>query len=436
MEESATTVPVRRPLARWLSLSFGVFVVVASLGLVAVFQQLGLRQEEESFAALTRSNAGFLRRTTLPRSAEMEQRLGAVMDAEVSFAAVTDKSLQDVPADEAVRRSPDGKLVVGYGLDERHRVYFSRASEGSLALVNHRRTWLALGVLWVSSLGLGAWLARGLTRPLQQMTRAVPALAEGEALPALPVERGDELGVLARSMQETHAALQSEREKRRAAERLALLGRMAASLAHEVRNPVSAIRLHAQLLEDAPPDEAEASRALIGSEAERIESLVNQWMRFARPEPPVLAQADLVPLVDRAVSLMQAQADHAGVQISRDVEGAAPVKADRERLLQVLVNVLANAIQAQPSGGVVKISCRRQGGRCVVEVEDRGRGFSGAALQQARDPFFSEKEGGMGLGLAVSDEILRAHGGELKLENIATGARVSLILPADETAPT
>jgi len=426
-------VGVSQPISRWLSVSFAVFVVVASLGLVAVFQHMGLRQEEDAFSALTRSNADFLRRTTLPRSTEMADRLGAVMDAQVLFFVAADSAARPATHDETVRRTSTGHLVIGYRLDDKHDVFFSRPTAGVLALVNQPRTWLALGVLWLSSLGLGAWLARGLTKPLQQMTRAAPSLGGSHSLPPLPLERGDELGVLARSMQTTHDTLRMEIEKRRSAERLAMLGRMAASLAHEVRNPVSAIRLHAQLLDGAPASEAEASRKLIESEAERIESLVSQWMRFARPEAPVKKPVAVHDLLTRALAVVKPQAMHADVRIEHLIAANPTVQVDADRMHQVLVNVLTNAIQSHSSPGRVTVRSAMLNGRCVIEVEDEGRGFSPAALQHAAEPFFTEKEGGMGLGLAVSDELMRAHDGELRLENTATGARVSLILPADES---
>jgi len=414
-------------------MSFAVFVVVTSLGLVAVFQQIGLQQEEDAFTALAQSNADFLKRSTLPRSQEMAERLGAVMDAQVSFFEISDSSPRPVVADEKARRTTDQQMMIGFRLDGRHEVYFARSSAGLLALVNHPRTWLALGVLWLSSLGLGAWMARGLTRPLQQMTQAVPALGGNNPLPPLPADRGDELGLLARSMQHTHTALVEEKEKRRAAERLAMLGRMAASLAHEVRNPVAAIRLHAQLLEGAPEAEAEASRQLISSEAERIESLVSQWLRFARPEPPVKRPVAVQDLLDRALASVSAQAAHANVRLEQQCADNFVVQVDAERMHQVLVNLMLNAIQSHSSAGRVRVSSAIDNERAVVRVEDEGRGFSEAALQRATEPFFTEKEGGMGLGLAVCDELMRAHGGEMTLENSATGARVTLILPAGKS---
>ena len=194
---------------------------------------------------------------------------------------------------------------------------------------------------------------------------------------------------------------------------------------------MAAIRLHVQLLEGAPESEAAASRSLIGSEAERIEALVMQWMRFARPEPPRLEMADLAELMRQAALRVSAQAAHANVQLSGlDVLPSAPVKVDRDRLLQALMNVLLNAIQAQPKGGRVSIEIRAEASWWLAHVTDSGTGFSDEALRQLGEPFFSEKEGGMGLGLAVVSEILKAHGGEVKAANMpAGGARVTLQLP-------
>lgn len=408
-------------LAWWLLGGIGVFTVAASLALLAVFQQLALQQEEETFAALAASNAGFLKTSNLPRSKEMEQRLGAVIGAEVRFG-----SAKEVQSNHVMRQGE--QMVITQLLDAQSAVTFSQKTAGRWAFLNRRRTWMALGTLWLASLGLGAWFAGGLVRPLKQLTEVLPGMADDKPLPKLPQERTDEVGELARALKEAHQRLLEERDRRRAAERLAILGRMAASLAHEVRNPVSAIRLHAQLLEGAPPAEAEDSRALIAVEAERIESLVRQWMHFARPEPPALVTEDLQTLIDTAVKRVSAQAAHAGVSIewSGCVE---KVSVDRERLVQALANLLLNAIQAQPNGGKVTVSTQRSGQEVEIIIDDEGTGFSEQALGRAGEPFFSEKEGGMGLGLASAFEVARAHGGVLLVQNRQPhGARVVIRL--------
>ena len=199
---------------------------------------------------------------------------------------------------------------------------------------------------------------------------------------------------------------------------------MATSLAHEVRNPVAAIRLHAQLLDGAPPEDAAASARLIESEAARIEALVSQWMRYAKPGPVVKQPIHVVALVREAIAIMTPQAAHAGVTIREQFESENwHLDGDRPRLLQVLNNLLLNAIQAMPRGGEITITIRPP---CIA-IADQGTGFSAAAQARMGEPFYSEKEGGMGLGLAVSREIVEAHGGHLSVSNASSGgALVSL----------
>jgi signal transduction histidine kinase len=246
--------------------------------------------------------------------------------------------------------------------------------------------------------------------------------------------RRDEIGQLAKTLTRTHQSLRDERELRRAAERHALLGRMAASLAHEVRNPVSAIRLHAQLLEHASQEEAAVSRELIESEAGRIEELVSQWLNHARPVPPVLTEVDVVESLRQAVRLMEPQARHSGVGIEMDAETSLLIPADRHRVQQVFGNLLRNAVQAMPSGGTVTVRVLDEKTRVAVVFEDGGEGFSPAALARSGEPFYSEKEGGMGLGLAVAKEICLAHGGGLVAENrTGGGATVRVEFPKNPT---
>jgi len=437
-----------RSLALWLTLSVGVFVLACSLALLAVFNHRVAREESAEFEALARTNAAFLNRTPLPHSDKMAAQLGEVMGARVFFVQDGlligrpgdngDVSLRAIPPDGRVHPLAGGLLVVGHPLRQGARVVFVRqageaANTTSLAMLERSDTWGTLGVFWLLSFVLAWWLSRRVARPLRDLASAVHEVGGDEPLRALPVERADEIGLLARALADTHASLLEERERRRAAERLALLGRMATGLAHEVRNPVSAIRLHAQLLEDAPEEEAAASIALIESEAARIEALVSQWMRYAKPAPPVMTGVSVPELVRQAIQTMEPQARHAGVAIqSPDPLLPEPpmIQADRSRLQQVLLNLLLNAIQAMPRGGTVSVQIEVGEAGLSIAVEDQGQGFSDTALARYGEPFFSEKEGGMGLGLAVSQELCRAHGGDLRVKNRAEGgARVAIFLP-------
>ena len=435
-------------LALWLAMSVGVFVLACSVALLVLFSRRVAREESAEFEALAHANAAFLDRTPLPHSDRMAAQLGEVMGADVVFSqdglligkpgSRLQNDLRDAPADGRTHWLADRRMVVGQHLKRGSTVFFVRqANEGggssaSAAMLGRGDTWTVLGIVWLLSCILAWWLARRVARPLQAMATAVHDVGGDQPLPALPVDRADEIGLLARALTDTHTSLLEERERRRSAERLALLGRMATGLAHEVRNPVAAIRMHAQLLEGAPADEAATSARLIESEAGRIELLVNQWMRYARPAPPVMTEVVLRDLIQQVVQTLEPQARHAGVTMRcSDVPDASlTIQGDRSRLQQVLLNVLLNAIQAMPQGGAVTIGIRTGDGMLRIEVEDQGSGFSPDGLARLGEPFFSEKEGGMGLGLAVAQELCRAHGGELRASNRPDrGARVVIELP-------
>jgi signal transduction histidine kinase len=429
---------LRSSLALWMGGSVVLFVLLGSLGLLFLFQINLDRAAREAFEGLARANVSFLERTKLPHSGKMAAQLGAVIGATVFFyqpktgelvgrpGEALDPMALQTPADGRVNIMSDGSWMVGLSTDSQTKVIFLRPASARVLALDRMDTWLALGVFWGLSLALGWGLARRVTLPLKALAKSLPQVGMDGDLPDLPVSRRDEIGQLAETLTRTHDTLRRERERRRNAERHALLGRMATSLAHEVRNPVSAIRLHAQLMEHAAPDEAAVSRGLIASEAARIEELVAQWLGYAKPAPPVLAAVDVAGEVWQAVCMMAPQARHAGVLLDGPADAPAMVvPADPLRLRQVLANLLRNAIQAMPSGGRVKISLEDAGFLVAVVVEDEGRGFSTTALARLGEPFYSEKEGGMGLGLASARDICEAHGGGLVAENRTSGgARV------------
>jgi signal transduction histidine kinase len=423
-------------LAVWMTSSVAVFVLLGSLLLVLAFERHLDNAARLAFEGQARVNAGFLERTRLPQSEVMAAQLGEIIGAQVFFwqpatGRVTGKNGNTVP-DAALRMNCDGKVHVlpdGCWMvcmlgRENSRVIFLRSTPNRMLAMDRADTWLALGMFWLLSLALGWWLAQRVTRPLRSLAASLPLVGTDCELPELPVTRHDEIGQLAKTLTRTHDSLRCERERRRAAERHALLGRMATSMAHEVRNPVAAIRLHAQLLDQAPPEEAAISRRLIESEAERIEGLVAQWLNHAKPAPPVLAAVELAAAVRQAVRLMEPQARHAGVVIdSSEPADTTPlvILADRHRVQQVLGNLLLNAVQAMPCGGRVTVRVLDADPQVMVLVEDAGTGFSVSALAKLGEPFYSEKEGGMGLGLAVAKDICEAHGGGLSVENRAGG---------------
>jgi signal transduction histidine kinase len=200
------------------------------------------------------------------------------------------------------------------------------------------------------------------------------------------------------------------------AQRLAMLGGIATSLAHEIRNPVNAIRLHGQLLQEGGPESA----GLIVNEAGRIEDIVNQWMFLVRPDPPRREEIVVAALLRRTVQLLQPALEHARVNIIIDATEDWTMRADGRRLEQVFHNIIRNAIQAMPAGGTLTITARNGS----ISFADTGSGFSPKALRRWKELLYSEREGGMGIGLNVAESIVRAHGGQLAVANRPDGGAI------------
>jgi signal transduction histidine kinase len=192
--------------------------------------------------------------------------------------------------------------------------------------------------------------------------------------------------------------------------------------------------MHAQLIESAHngslASTAQDSLPVLLGEASKIEGLVQQWMFLARPQPPQTAPADLGEIVAAVLRSLAAQAAHAGVRIINEVPAGLRARVDARRLSQAVGNITLNAIQAMPGGGTITVRGDRHPGVRLI-FSDSGRGFTPQALAHHADLFFSEKEGGMGIGLSVSTEILKAHHGALLVSNAPEGgAIVTLQLPS------
>jgi signal transduction histidine kinase len=328
----------------------------------------------------------------------------------------------------------DGREAAAASIAGDERLILIRPAPSFVLISDPARLFAVLIGFWALSLALAWVLARRIVHPLRALAEKLPHIADEAANVALPeTARRDEIGQLARVYTETRAQLTSERAARAQAERLATLGKMATGLAHEINNPVAAIRLHAQLLEEELGGEQRERVQTILGESSRIESLVSQWMFLARPHPPQTSPCDLAEIVAAVLRAQKPAADHASVSIRNEAAPRLLITADRRRLAQAVTNVLTNAIQAA-AGGEVLIESRATGApdaRIELSVSDSGRGFSAAALARGTELFYSEKEGGMGVGLSVTAEILRAHGGELRFANKnGGGAIVTLVLPA------
>ncbi|HUK12376.1 MAG TPA: ATP-binding protein [Thermoanaerobaculaceae bacterium] len=225
-------------------------------------------------------------------------------------------------------------------------------------------------------------------------------------------------------------------EKRRLSEDLAALGSLAANLAHEIRNPLNALSINLELLEEdmarnaAPSDTVGLARREVG----RLSRLVNDFLVYARPSPPAPESFPARELLRDVAALLDSTCIRYGVSLEVDADDAS-VWADRGQLSQVLVNLALNAVQALDGAErkEVVLRARDRGADVALEVADTGAGIPAAELARVREAFYTRRKGGTGLGLAIADRIVGAHGGKLELANREAGgllARVVLPKPA------
>lgn len=224
------------------------------------------------------------------------------------------------------------------------------------------------------------------------------------------------------------------------AKELALLGTLAANLAHEIRNPLNSINLNLELLEEdlAEVGGLREGESLAGtrSELSRLGRLVNDFLTYARPANPSLEPVDLKELIVECRDFMAAEASALGVHLQLVADRARPVcSSDPTQLKQVLLNLLLNGIQAvsslSPDRRVVELDLQATDQEGVLVIRDRGHGIPPENLTAVREAFVTLKRGGTGLGLAIADRFVASHGGRLELENLEGGgfeARVALPL--------
>jgi PAS domain S-box-containing protein len=226
---------------------------------------------------------------------------------------------------------------------------------------------------------------------------------------------------------------ESERKRLRAkllhSERLSALGEMAARIAHEVRNPLVSIGAAAQVVAEELPENSPVLGEVraIAREVKRLDGIVSDFLRFARPRRADRRAVDLLPVVQESVDLVRKKAQSNELLLVAD--NALIVRCDPDGIKQVLLNVLLNAVEAAPQRPV-ECEARSTGDQVVLTVADRGPGVPDSARRRIFDPFFSTKSRGTGLGLAVSKQIVDEHNGRIRLlPRRGGGTRVVIELP-------
>ena len=229
--------------------------------------------------------------------------------------------------------------------------------------------------------------------------------------------------------------LRQMEEAVRRTDRLAVVGGLAAGLAHEIRNPLASMCGSIEILGAAPGLDEQERRLMqvVRSEAERLEALVREFLSFAKPISPAFEALEGARVVTETVELFRQEVAERGIELVARTDAPVWVRADPGQLRQVLWNLLGNAADATPTGGRVEVGIVRQAGEGVLEVSDTGHGIADEDLQRIFDPFFTTKERGTGLGLAIVHRIVEAHSGHLSVHSEAgrgTTFRVALPIAA------
>lgn len=293
---------------------------------------------------------------------------------------------------------------------------------------------IAIAVATVAAVVASIALATRVSRPIGRLAQAASRIAAGHYAERVPVASEDEIGQLAESFNAMAASLESTERRR-----LQLVG----DVAHELRTPLATIDGYLEGIEDGVIRPHDATWLLLRGETARLSRMVNDlqelWRAEARQLPLSLTAVDIGTEVLAAAQRFATQAQEQGIEIRRDVEADRPVvRADAERLGQILDNFVSNAIRYSPRGSVVRLSTAREGDGVAVSVTDQGPGLTEDQLERVferfyrTDPSRSRALGGSGIGLAIARALAEAMGGRVDAhsEGEGKGATFRVVLPA------
>ncbi|MDQ7820820.1 MAG: ATP-binding protein [Armatimonadota bacterium] len=300
-----------------------------------------------------------------------------------------------------------------------------------------RAIWTAAILGLVVAVAVGTLTARQLTRPLGRLAEAARRVARGDLTAHVEVESDDELGEVARTFNAMVAEIHRSEEDRR---------RLLADIAHELGTPLAALQANVEGMLDGVVQPTPAKLAALHTQIQLLARLVRDLRDLTLAQQgrlPLDRQlVDLAEVIRQVVDVTRPAAEEKGVVLTSAADGPLTVPADRERISQVLHNLLANAVRYTEAGGRIAVAARRQGSEVWVEVADTGVGIPASELPYVFDRFHrvdrsrSRSSGGAGLGLAIVKHLVEAHGGRVWVRSqVGRGSTFGFALPAAE-APT
>ncbi len=278
------------------------------------------------------------------------------------------------------------------------------------------------------AVAVGIHVGRSVAGPVERLRQGAERIGAGDLDTRVEIDTPDEFGALARQLNAMTAALKEHQAQLVQSEKLAGIGRLAAGVAHEINNPLGVILGYTRLLRKKAEGPLAEDLGIVEEETLRCKEIVESLLDLSRASRMETATVDLRELCDDVVGRLSESHQLDGVKVS--VDGGGRVEGDSQKLRQVLLNLVRNGIEAAGAGGKVEILVAQAHAAAEVAVSDSGPGVDPAARQRLFEPFFTTKPRGTGLGLAVSQAIARAHGGEIEAGAApGGGARFTLRLP-------
>lgn len=311
---------------------------------------------------------------------------------------------------------------------------------------NFIRRLMATCMVFTVGIALTIFLARRYTEPIHRLVDDFKKVSAGDLSVTIPVESNDEIGELAHGFNEMVEKLREREalEKRlNEAEHLSRVGQLASGIAHEIRNPLNYIslaidHLRAEMAAQCPAKAGEISALTenIREELRRANYMVVNFMNYGRPLKLKTAPISCADLFARTLPTLQDKLKEQKVTVELHLADHLPLlKVDPELMRNCIANFITNGAQAMPDGGIITVTAElaEEPGRLRLMIADHGVGIEEEDLEKVFQPYFTTKEAGIGLGLAITDRIVREHGGEIRVESVkGKGTTFCLLLPTKE----
>lgn len=295
-------------------------------------------------------------------------------------------------------------------------------------------------VVFAIGIAMSIFLALRYTEPIHNVVLAAKNVAAGNLDQYLPENRRDEIGDLTKSFNFMVQRLKENRkleERLREAEHLSAIGQLSRNIAHEIRNPLNYISLCIDHIKERyrpeSPDKVGPFESLISGmkqEVHRLDKLVSDFLDYGRPLKLNLQMSRMEEVLSEVMEIVRIKADSEKITIMEHYEFLPEIMLDRELIKTCFFNVVANALQAMPEGGILALRSRQLNGNFALHVSDTGAGISRENLQKIFEPFFTTKSNGLGLGLAITKRVMEEHGGRIDfVSEEGKGSEATLVIP-------